>query len=342
MPPGSLLGQADIAELLGVTRQRVSQLVRDDPTFPGSGTGYGTVRFWRTAGVQAWAAMHRPDRPEAGGRFAGEAAAVLRAADDLITASETWFMDAAHIWWAIADGAAGLGLGDAVTSLGITGEEARRLCAGMRGTDERPHRGRRMTPHLQMFLGRAERRARDAGRDRVTTVDLAVGIIDAPRDRVGRRKPHHPDHLLAVLERRGLDIDELRRRLLAVEAEPASASFESVPLRRAAPRGPRRRVPAIQLAPNPLGHDPWTRSPWGAVFARTRDDRSLVVDGEQWFFTTDGDGYFIRSVDGRPVGYRYRIRPKPRMTPTNGFMEVLPMPPVEVADWPDRRFGPSD
>jgi hypothetical protein len=252
-------------------------------------------------------------------------------------------MDTTHVWWAIADGVAGPGPAMALTSLGITGEEAARLCATMRGTDERPHHGRRMTPHLQSLLVRADRRAGEADRDRITAVDLAIGFVDAPRERIGRRKPHPADHLLAVLERRGLDLDELRRRLLAVEADPAAAaSFAVRPLRRPPPRRPRRRSPGIELALNPLGHDPWERSPWGAVFGRTRDDRSLVVDGEQWFFKTDGDGFFIRAVDGRPVGYRYRIRPKPRMTPTNGFTEVLPMPPVEVADWPDRRFGGED
>jgi len=25
-----------------------------------------------------------------------------------------------------------------------------------------------------------------------------------------------------------------------------------------------------------------------------------------------------------------------------GFIEILPMPPVEVVDWPDRRFGGDD
>ena len=105
----------------------------------------------------------------------------------------------------------------------------------------------------------------------------------------------------------------------------------------------------FELAPNPLGHDPWTRFPWGAAFARTRDGQHLKVDGEVWFFKTDGDGFYIRAPDGRPVGYRYRMDPPPRIRrgtrwikPVNGFMEILPMPPVEMADWPDRRFVNDD
>jgi hypothetical protein len=60
-----------------------------------------------------------------------------------------------------------------------------------------------------------------------------------------------------------------------------------------------------------------------------------------WFFTTDGDGFYVRAADGRPIGYRYRVEPKPRTQPVNGFMEILPMPPVEMEHWPNQRF-PSD
>lgn len=42
LPPASVLGTADVAALLGVTRQRVSQL-KKDPTFPKAGMHYGRV-----------------------------------------------------------------------------------------------------------------------------------------------------------------------------------------------------------------------------------------------------------------------------------------------------------
>ena len=63
----------------------------------------------------------------------------------------------------------------------------------------------------------------------------------------------------------------------------------------------------------------------------------------------DGDGFYVRSSDGRPIGYRFRMEPPPRVRsgqrwvrPVNGFMEILPMPPVEMADWPDRQFINDD
>jgi hypothetical protein len=80
LPPGSVLGAADVAALLSVTRQRVSQL-KKDPTFPKAGMHYGRVGFWHRAGIQCWAAAHRPASIRASGRFAGEMAALLLAAE---------------------------------------------------------------------------------------------------------------------------------------------------------------------------------------------------------------------------------------------------------------------
>jgi hypothetical protein len=343
MSEGSLLGAVDIAVLLGVSRQRVSQLKRADPTFPPSGLGTREgVRLWRRAGIEAWAAMHRPARAEAGGRFAGDAAALLLAAERIAAEARHWWVDSAHVWTAACRGEVGRPLVDTLASLGITAAEPEALFDGMRGTDERPRHTLGMTPRFQTFLARADRRAAKDGRDRVTAVDILLAFVDAPRDRdqSGRMRPE--ELVLNLLERRGLDLDELRRRLLAVEADAGAVSaFEVRRLRRQRRARARERLPGVELAPNPLGHDPRARHPWGSAFGRTRDGRSLVIDGEQWFFTIDGDGFFIRTADGRPIGYRWRVRPKPRRHPVSGTLEVLPMPPVELADWPDHRFGPS-
>jgi hypothetical protein len=177
----------------------------------------------------------------------------------------------------------------------------------------------------------------------VTAADVFVAFIDARPERDHRGVLRPADHLLGSLERRGLEIEELRRRLIAAEEDPSTVGpLEIRPLK---PRRPprRSRKPAwLDLAPNPLGHDPWGRRPWGAAFARTRDGRSLTVAGEQWFFLTDVDGFYVRATDGRPVGYRWRVQPKPRLRPVNGLMEILPMPPVEMDHWPDGRYTRED
>ncbi len=344
LPEDRVLGRADVARRLGVSRQRISQLQREDRTFPKPGIGYRDgIRFWEAAGIECWAAAHRPARLEAAGRFAGEAGALLLAAEDRALRIGSGWLDAGHFWLVLAEGEGGAPLATALASMGITPDEVERHLVAMRGADEARKQTRRMTPHLQTSLRRADRRASNDERDRVTAVDILVAFIDGQpvRDDRGVRRPD--DHLLGSLERRGLEIAELRRRLITVEEDPTNAVAVDVrPLK--PPRAGRRKQKPVwlDLAHNALGHDPWARRPWGSAFARRRDGRSLVVDGEQWFFLTDLDGFYVRASDGRPIGYRWRIAPKPRLRPVNGLMEILPMPPDEVDHWPDGRHTRED
>jgi hypothetical protein len=232
--------------------------------------------------------------------------------------------------------------------MGVTTDEFEAFFAERRTGSIRPRRSYRMTPHLQSFLASADRTARENGRATVRGIDILLAFIDAPWERhAHQRKARPPDQMLDIFDRRGLDIAELRRRLVSADADPSKvARFDTRRLRR---QRTRRLKRPFDLALNPLGHDPYTRFPWGAAFARTRDDQHLKVDGEVWFFKVDGDGFYIRATDGRPIGYRYRMDPPPRprrgqrwIKPVNGFMEILPMPPVEMADWPDRRFVNDD
>jgi hypothetical protein len=104
---------------------------------------------------------------------------------------------------------------------------------------------------------------------------------------------------------------------------------------------------------NPLGRDPWDRHPWGSSFATRQDGRSYRAEGAQWFFFRDADGYFVRTIDGRPIGYRWMLdkplkglrrgRGLRRLTRIGqGKMEVLPMPPPDIALWPDHRYVRED
>jgi hypothetical protein len=329
-----------------VTRQRVSQL-KKDPTFPRSGFHGWGASVWEAAGIECWAAAHRPDQTDAAGRFAGEAGALLLAAEVEAQVARVNFVDTAAIWYAVARSASGEALARALGSMGITADEMeayyRSRASAQRGSSCR------MTPHLQSFLAAADRQAAVDGRRTVRPVDILLAFIDAPWERHAlQRKATSPDNTLHMFHTRGVDPVELRRRLVAADTDPTVVSaFEQRKLRK--PRSRARKRPDFEMAPNPLGHDPWTRHPWGAAFARTRDGRHLKVDGEVWFFTIDGDGFYVRAADGRPVGYRYRMEPPPRLRkgqryvkPVNGFTEVLPMPPVEMADWPDRRFESDD
>lgn len=64
-----LVGLSEIATMLGVSRQRVGQLVRDYDDFPPPVAELASGRIWETAAVRAWANAHPvrpPGRPSAG------------------------------------------------------------------------------------------------------------------------------------------------------------------------------------------------------------------------------------------------------------------------------------
>ena len=306
--------------------------------------GWG-ANVWDAAGIECWAAAHRPDRPAASARFGRDAGAFLLAAERQARSAGVGWVDTSAFWAAVAAGDAGTDLRAAAGSMGITLEEATGRMASLRGPADRPPRSCRMTPRLQEFLAASDRAVAQSRRRRVRPLDILLAFIDAKPIRDSRWVPQPSDHLLAALGRRGLDIPELRRRLVAATADPASISAMDIRVLRPMRHRKRKRPDWLVLAPNPLGHDPWTRHPWGAAFARTRDGRHLQVDGEHWFFTTDADGFYVRAADGRPIGYRYRVltkAPKRDPRPVNGFMEILPMPPVEMDHWPDGRFTRDD
>jgi len=64
-----LVGLSEIATMLGVSRQRAGQIVRDYDDFPPPVAELASGRIWETPAVEAWAKAH-PVRPP--GRPAGE------------------------------------------------------------------------------------------------------------------------------------------------------------------------------------------------------------------------------------------------------------------------------
>jgi len=334
-PADRILGRAEIAQRFGVSRQRVGQIIREDRTFPRPGLHDRFGEAWVAAGVECWAAAHRPTADT--GRFGRDAALILRKAEAIAERAANGWIDSTHVWLAMAHGAGGSELARAITSMGL--DQAVIQGWLVQGDDEA--RSRRMTPALQQRMEAADRAVRTAQCPAVSAVDIALALIDTPR----KGPSDQGDRLIWFAERQGLDTQELRRRIELIRSAPEMAlRFDDMPLPKPPPRSRRPRRPAwLDLAPNPLGYDPWDRRPWGSAFAITREDTHLALDDRHWFFHIDGDGFFVRTTDGRPVGYRYRVlRARPKRLPGRPRMEVLPMPPFPLRDWPDRRFARDD
>ena len=61
-----LVGVTEIAEMLGVSRQRADQITRQYSDFPQPEVTLATGRVWRRAAVEGWHKRHpdrRPGRP---------------------------------------------------------------------------------------------------------------------------------------------------------------------------------------------------------------------------------------------------------------------------------------
>jgi predicted DNA-binding transcriptional regulator AlpA len=50
-----LVGAVEIATMFGVSRQRVNQIAKDDPTFPAPAAYLATGRIWSREAIEKWA-----------------------------------------------------------------------------------------------------------------------------------------------------------------------------------------------------------------------------------------------------------------------------------------------
>lgn len=342
----STLTMAEVAELLGLSRQRVGQLAAKDPTFPRSGAWRNGSRLWHRAGIEAWAAELRSGRIDPN-PMAGAVVRLVRHARARSAELGFNLIDSPMFWLGFFDVAEDRRVADVLATVGVSRDDVDRTLERIYVPRGLPL-GPTMSPHVQQQLGRMARRAREAERTEPTELDVAITLLQDEIREIAEARPksetnwlggRRGDAVLMALERRGLDPVELRQRLEWVEVSPASiVTFAPLTLKRL--RTQRRRTPARppwlpELAKNPLGHDPWAMGGFGSVFFLTPDGREYMVDGYQWFFHVDADGYPVRTLDGRPVGYRWQMDP-PAKEQVRDF-EVLPMPPDPVGNWPDYR-----
>jgi hypothetical protein len=294
-PQAQLVTAAEAARLLGVTRQRFLELAEADGFPPAEGTTTGGRRWPRTA-AQTWAVAHPepgpvftgPTVPADGGHPPQVWAALNLASNESQALNHTW----------IGPDHLGLGLlhpdcpGTAravLESFGARLEPLRQAFVDSMGDPyDTPVNLQKVSLATQLALERANLEAAWLTDAEVTADHVLLALT-------GREGGCFVLHWLA---RCGIDPGAVRRRLVdATEgvALPAPPECLEPPPLEPDPAA------ALDLAPNPLGHDPRRRLPWGSRGFGVPLGRPPKVGmlGRQYFI--DRDGYPVLTTDGRPV-----------------------------------------
>src|SRR5688572_7974468 len=110
-----LVGVAEIAELLGVSRPRAHQLIEAYDDFPKPVSDLSVGRVWARAAVELWVALHpdrRPGRPAANPidfeRFSEDARRAVQRAVEEAKDAEHGAIGIAHVLLGLAADAGGL------------------------------------------------------------------------------------------------------------------------------------------------------------------------------------------------------------------------------------------
>ena len=189
-----LVGMAEIAEMLGVSRQRVSQLIETYEDFPKPEVELSGGRVWSRTAIETWIASHPergPGRPEGGrvSRFFGRVEAGLfnrftdRARHSIVKAQEEArlldhnFIGTEHILLGLIAIGEGLAF-EVLTDEGIGLEALRSKVEAMIGRGSGPIQGHiPFTPRAKKVLEIALREAKHLNHNYIGTEHVLLGII---------------------------------------------------------------------------------------------------------------------------------------------------------------------
>jgi predicted DNA-binding transcriptional regulator AlpA len=294
-----LVGAAEVARILGVSRQRVAQLVVSAPDFPRAEVELAGGRVWSRRDIEAWVAAH-PDRgpgrprvqiPRPGSWGAAVHRIVELAAAQARELNHDW-VGVEHLLLALLHPECPGAAREVLQSLGLSLEEARaELVESLGDLFERHGRGQTIPPKTQLLLERANLKAVDLQDEEVTSEHVLLALAD------------DWDRLPPFLSERRVDAEAIRNRVVgATELVLAPGEGEASKDQNLGPVAPQRirRPPEPELAPTPEGLDPHGRRPWGsAVFHSPGGPVRQGVALRQYFI--DRDGNPVLTTDGRPV-----------------------------------------
>jgi hypothetical protein len=283
-----LVGAAEAAKILGVTRQRVAQLAVT-PGFPQPEAELSAGRIWSRHAIERWAVDNQRDRGSAGPPDASEflLGQIERLAGVEAEAAGSGWVGVEHAVVAMLRPDAPGVAGDALRSLGVTLDEAR---ATLRRVAGGQHEGLRpLTPRLTTCLEGARRLAVELSDPETSSHHLLLAILDdAPTGN-------------GVLDR--VDADALRQKVVELsESAPRDEGPDGEWLARRERSQSWKRATGVvwweSLRRRSDGVDQRDRKPWGSVLF-SQPDR-----GRPSQYSVDRDGVPVIASDGRPLSHR--------------------------------------
>jgi predicted DNA-binding transcriptional regulator AlpA len=321
MTDPQLVTAAETARLLGLTRQRVLELVGSTDDFPPAVPTATGGRVWPRVAVQAWAATHPdpgpvftgPDVPPDYGHPRQIWAVMNRAADEARELNHPWIGDEHLVLGMLHPNCPGAAR-PVLESFGIQADPFRQaLIASMGDPWETTPTHRTLPPATQLVLERANLEAARLADAEVASEHVLLALIS---------RGHFPTGWIV---RSGITAEVVRQRVL--DATEGVALSEVAPLEPPPPsQAPWAHAP--DLAPNPLGHDPHRRRPWGSRGFGVPLGRPPKQGGWAGQYFIDRDGYPVLTTDGQPVHFEVDEDTEPILDEHGQPM----LGPVEIPD----------
>jgi len=292
-----LVAAAEAARLLGVTRQRVLELAAAGDFPPAQPTPSGG-RVWPRVAVQAWAAAH-PDPgpvytgPELPPLFdhAPQLERVIDRASDQAIALNHDAVDLDHLVLGMLHPRCPGAARAVLESFGVRREPLRQAFIDSMGDPyDQTVTIVRWSEATQRTLERANAEAARLADAEVTSEHVLLALAS---------RWENACFATRWLARCGIAAAAVRQRV--VDATEGVALPEPSALLGPPATGHPGLAAGLELAPNPLGHDPRRRGPWGSMAFDVPEDRPLRPGGLRRQYFLDRDGYPVRTTDGRPV-----------------------------------------
>lgn len=282
------MGSAEAAAILGVTRQRLAQLLTEAADFPAPEVVLKAGRIWSRAAIEAWAASH-PERHRAGGQalvpppvgqYSPQVDAVLRLAAREAAGRNHHWVGIDHLELALVHSECPGAAPRILAFYNVPMAEAQEQYWAALGDPFEPTRaGQTIPPRTQLILERATLEAVQLQDEEVGSEHVLLAILASGSWGAGPIS----NYLVA----RGVDAEVLRARILEVTED----------------QGEDRPDPLahLELAPSPAGHDPRRRQPWGSCLFLDANGGAIRRGNAGLQYFVDRDGYPVRTADGRFV-----------------------------------------